>query len=212
MQKVDFSEFRKNCKQYEKELHKQSEQILRKCAVSFAKKASLYCPPNMGKKNIEKRFYTRPILYLPDEVRKHKRSEDIEELRKGKLFKVTIKKSGKFVKNIYSKSLRMIKKYARIRNRGLFKVMFGANLESIKELIPSSIRSLMNKSKNLLNLKNLNRITEESELNRYSKIKIDNNAYDNQSFQNIAVREGDKSALKTLKKLLKQKTKENIKL
>lgn len=212
MQKVDFTDYRKNCKKFEQNLQKSAGEILRKCAVAFAKKASIYCPPNQGQNKIEKRFYTRPILYVPDEVKKHKREQDIEALRKGKLFKTEIIKKGKWVKNHYSKTIRGIKKYTKIRNRGLFRAMFGANLEFIRQTIPSNIRGLLNKSKNLLNLKKLNSITESKEENQYSKIRIDNNAYNNESYQNKAVREGDYNAQKVMKRLLKQKAKENVEL
>ena len=63
-----------------------------------------------------------------------------------------------------------------------------------------------------MNLKKLNSITESKEENQYSKIRIDNNSYNNESFQNIAVRQGDKNAQKVMKRLLKQKAKENVEL
>lgn len=212
MQKVDFSDFRNKSKIYKRRLHKNSVDILRECAVAFSKKASMYCPPNKGQRRIEKKFYTRPIIYLRDEVKKKNKPEDKQQLRKGKLFKVEIKKNGRLIKSIYEKTMRAIKKYTRIRNRGLFRSMFGANLRSIGKQIPANIRALLSKSKNLLNLKDLNQIKESTKENKQAKIKIDNNAYNNQSFADIAVNHGDKAAEKKMKKLLKEQAKKEVEL
>lgn len=212
MQNVDFSDFRNKSKIYKRRLHKNSVDILRECAVAFSKKASLYCPPNMGQKRIEKKHYTRPIFYLIDQVKKHNRTEDKQQLKKGMMFKVEIKKNGRFIKAIFAKTIRAIKKYTRIRNRGLFRSMFGANLGSIGKQIPSNIKSLLSKSKNLLNLANLNQIKQTAKNNEYAKIKIDNNAYNNESFADIAVKHGDKQAEKKMKKLLKEQAKKEVEL
>lgn len=204
-------------KKYNSDFVDRSKLILRKVATSYAKTASLYVPPGDGKgkklgaKTIPRYMYFRRIKYLPDEVRDSKnimKDKDKEQLHKGMLYKVVSKKRNKTTV-WYFKSIRKAKKYMKIQNRGLFKVSFGSALEKIGEIIPSMIRSLMNKSKNLFNLKSLNKIIETKD-DSGAKIIVGNNAYNNESFASIAIRQGEYAASKTLKSELKKIAKENI--
>ena len=214
---IDFRQLESGMKKVEKDFQAEAVKIIRKCATSYAKKASLYVPPGDGKKKlgtakIDKKLYYRPILYLPEEVRDPKnkmKDKDLEALKSGMLFKVVFKKRNK-TRVMYFKRIRAAKKYMRIKNRGLFKVSFGSALESIGELIPSIIRSLMSKSKNLFNLTRLNKISESRQ--KDVKLTLSNEAYDNEPFAKIAIREGDKAAAKTLKNELRKAAKEVTKI
>ena len=115
-----------------------------------------YTPPNIGKNIIEKRFYTRPILYLPDLARgkidsQKANSDDYRQLRSGMKFKILYTKRG--IKRgqafAYCKTIGQAKKLAKIKNRGISRIAWGKTLPVIGINVPKTVVRLMRKSPNL---------------------------------------------------------------
>jgi len=138
-------------------------------------------------KRIDKKLYKRSFVFIPKAIKDKNKilPSDLAYLHKKYFYRLhSLKKlsakhgvetKNKGVKNYwyYFKTLRALKKFIKIKNRGLLKSMFGANLTSIKKSIPNVITNIMNKSKNLWELIKLN-ILEYSD--NYSTLKISNEA------------------------------------
>lgn len=119
----------------------------------FAEVAAKYSPPNIGKANIEEKYYYRPIVNLVELAkglarssngrRLHATKEDFAALRKGLKFKVLNTKHG--VKRgtvyAYTKGINEAKRVARIANRGLTKYSWGNILNTF------SFRNIQNVAK-----------------------------------------------------------------
>lgn len=203
---VNTSKFKKNMRQYEKEVQAGLSGVMKKAASSYAVKASQYVPPRAnGKwsKNIPAAMYKRKIYPLSALVKKDakNRKEYAEKLRQGFRFVVPGKLHGKPHK-WFATTLRNAKKHIRIYNRGLFKVMFGVNLQSIGEAVPPIFQRLLSKSPNLSGHINLNEL--QLKTGDEISVKISNKAFGNQSFARQAVYQGDKAAKKTIKKEFEQ--------
>jgi hypothetical protein len=80
-------------------------------------------------------------------------------LRKGFLFKVVYNKAGvkKGTAFAYCKKLSQTKKFAKITTRGLSRVMWGKNLNSIGAKVPTVITSILKRSKDVARV-NLNKV------------------------------------------------------
>lgn len=224
------SDLPEKTKEYQQEIRQKMPGILAKMAVTYGAKALEYAPPGMtnkkagtsGKK-IAKKFYERNWIYLPDEVKKpnNKLSKfDLQMMNKKYFYRLEsarelsgassksrqVKRRKGTVYFYYFKTLRPLKHWIKIQNRGLLKVMFGLNLESIKQAIPGAIKSLLNKSKNLAKLVSLNRFTQ-TQNGLESGLKIENLAFTDlcsQNLQNIVNKNAEKYAEKTAKKELKK--------
>lgn len=108
----------------------------------FAEVAARYSPPNMGKANIDAKYYMRPIYKLDDLAkglvrnergkRLYATKEDYAALRNGMKFKIMNTKHG--VKRgtvyAYTKGINEAKRLARIQNRGLTKYSWGSILNT----------------------------------------------------------------------------------
>ena len=228
------SNLAEQAKKLEKKYKNNIANVLGKMATAYSAKALQYVPPGMtnkkarlsGKK-INPKLYKRKYVYLPQSVRDSKNriaKKDAEFLHKNFFYRLisTVRLNSNHgieyrtnkgvIYGYYFKTLRALKKWIKIQNRGLLKAMFGANLGSIGQVVPNVIKSLMSKSKNLFNLIGLNEL-------KYSQgkdtLKITNKFKDkltNQSFFGIAVREGQKQAQKTLKKEMKKITEKEQKI
>lgn len=137
-----------------------SGQIMKEIMPDVIHIVARYTPPNIGKNTIEKRFYTRPILYLPDLVRGkidgHKpNSDDYRQLRSGMKFKVLYTKRGmkRSQAFAYSKTMGQAKKLSKIKNRGISRIAWGKSLPTIGINVPKTVVRLMNKSPNLSSTK-----------------------------------------------------------
>lgn len=207
---VDDSDFQKNIKQLEKELPEQFKKILVDASPQFVKAAQKYTPPNLGKSSIEKRFYSRPILFLLNLVRygsigKFKcTDEDIQMFRKGFKYKVVNTRGGsKFGHSIgFTKTQAQAKKLAKIQTRGLTRAMWGKQLTKIGAKIPNSILSLMRKAKKISTL-NLNEVKISSN-EKQTEVQITNKAAENQRFVSIAISRGLKAVQRYIMKQLKK--------
>lgn len=223
-----------NFQKYHKQLSRSVKDVLGKMAVGYASKAMQYTPPGMRSKakgikgtKIDKDLYQRQFVYLPKAVKDPKnkvQKKDAEMLRQGFLFRlISLKKlketagtsyrSGSTtIYGYYFKKLSTLKRYQKIRFRGLYKISFGSNLESIMQKIPSAIKGLMNRAKDLWNMKFLN-IFDYVDADQTLKIK--NAVKDNiqkQGFWSIANGQGEKEAEKILKKQMKKIAEKQVKV
>lgn len=104
----------------------------------FAETAARYSPPNMGKANIQNKYYYRPVYKLEQLAKGlirtekgrvlHATREDYAALRAGMKFKVVNTKHGtkKGVAFAYTKGINEAKRLSRIENRGLTKYSWGS--------------------------------------------------------------------------------------
>ena len=230
------SDLRQNAEKYKKQVNAKLPGILAKMAVSYGAKALQYVPPGMTSKKagtsgkrINPKFYERPWIYLPDLRGTKKLSKfDYEMMGKKLYYRLSsnrplpgasshfrqVKTGKKALYYYYFKTARPLKKYIKIKNRGLLKVMFGLNLQSIGEAVPRVIQSLLKKSKNLLNLVNLNRFTKKQNGDEAS-LKIENLAFTalaGNNLQEIVNRNAEKYAKQTAKKQFKKLQQEKINL
>ena len=233
------SDLPEKAKKYQQEINQKMPGILAKMAVTYGAKALQYVPPGMTNKKagtsgkrIDKKFYERNWTYLPDEIKKpnNKLSKfDIEMMNKkyfyrlesakelagasSKYRKVKLRKSTIYF--YYFKTLRPLKKWIKIKNRGLLKVMFGINLErDLQQAVPNAIKSLLKKSKSLSKLVSLNRYTK-TQNNVETGLKIENLVFTDlcsKSLQEIVNKNAEKPARKTAEKELKKLAKQEKKL
>lgn len=207
---VDDSDFQNNIKKLEKELPEQFKKILVDASPQFAKAAQKYTPPNLGKASIEKRFYSRPIIFLLNLVRfgrigKFKcTDEDIQMFRKGFKYKVVNTRAGtKYGHSIgYTKTQAQAKKLAKIQTRGLTRAMWGKQLTKIGAKVPNSILSLMRKGKKISTL-NLNDVKLSSN-EKQTEVQITNKAAESQRFVSIGISRGLKAVQRYIMKQLKK--------
>ena len=119
-------------------------------------------------------------------------------LHKGYKFAIKGRKNFK-AKTFFFKAENIAKKYTRILNRGLLKVMFGAGLLRFNE-IPKSIKRLLDKSPNLQKLiARLNPVFRQDRKNQ-SEMKLTNQAGNvSDSLTNYAMKQGKYHAKKEIK-------------
>ena len=230
------SNLAEQAKKLEKKYKENISDVLGKMASAYAAKALEYVPPGMtskkqrasGKK-IDKKLYKRTYTYLPNAIKNKKNpvlKSDLDYLHKKYFYRllsnrklkashgVQYRSKGNTVFGYYFKTLRALKKWIKIKNRGLLKVLFGANLTSIRQVIPKVIENLMNKSKNLWDPK-IVKLNELKYLDNNQTLKISNKFNDtlpDKSFYSIAVRQGQKQAKKVLKKQMKKITEKKEKI
>lgn len=179
--------------------------IVVNASTQFAAGAATYTPPSLGKATIAKKYWTRPVQYIPT-LAKNKRAtqEDLEKLRQGYLFKVAYTKAGikKGTAFAYCKKLSQTKKFAKITTRGLSRVMWGKNLPSIGAKIPTVIKSIMKRSKdtNNVELNSVQLVSNDNECHVF----ISNKVAEIERYSSIAVRQGYKRAEKSMTKEIKQ--------
>lgn len=205
--KLDMTKFKAAYNKYMKEVDADKEKILYGAAKQFSQYASLYAPPNLGKKTLDEKYYKRKLFYLPTEIKNNEnrsKQKDLEMLKQGFLFKILkkIPLSKKFDVLYFKKKTGKVKKLLKIANRGLLRASFGSNIEVLGESIPTNIRRLLTKSKNIKNLKNFNKFLFQNK-DHSSSLTIENDVIDAQpsaNFAEISVRQGDKQAAKYIKR------------
>lgn len=215
--KVDTSVYKQKVREYVKENHFEIRGILSTAAPIYANHAQQYVPPSMGKTEIDDVFYKRKLVYLPFWVRrqrgdKKEKKIDIEQLRKGYLFKIRqYKGRRKYFDHYFKKVTRKVKEMRKIKNRGLLRVSFAMDLVSIGQKYPSKIKKLLSKSKNLRKFKQFNIINFVED----TKLEIINDsyqAYEGDTFAKIAVREGDRYAQMHINRRVRAMIQRNKKL
>lgn len=122
-----------------------TEYFARMLIRKFVETAAIYSPPNIGKANIDNKYYFRPIYKLEDLAKGlirtekgrvlHATREDYAALRAGFKFKVVNTKHGtkKGTAVAYTKGINEAKRASRIQNRGLTKYSWGSILNTFGE-------------------------------------------------------------------------------
>ena len=214
----NMDDFNKNVNNYIKNAQQRSKQIVIKVTPEFVKGAVKYTPPDMGHNTIDKKRYNRPILNLIKLVRGEydgysPTKEDAHELRYNKMrYKVLYTKAG--IKQgtafAYTKTISAAKKAARIANRGISRIMWGKNIESIGMPIPPSVQRLIAKSPNTqkhnLNRFNLTQFGDETSM------EIVNDVAQIERYAQIAERQGYKKVKSAINRELRKMADENKEL
>lgn len=183
----------------------QTKNILIASSTQFAAGAATYTPPSMKKAVIEKKYWSRPVQYIPTLANNNRATqEDIQMLRKGFLFKVVYNKAGvkKGTAFAYCKKLSQTKKFAKITTRGLSRVMWGKNLTSIGAKVPTVITSILKRSKDLAKV-NLNKVELKSNKDQHI-VQIENAVASIERYAKIALNQGYLRAEKAINKQLKK--------
>lgn len=114
--------------------------------MRFAEVAAKYTPPNIGKANIEEKYYYRPIQELTKLAKGeyppyHATKADYAALRSGYKFRVLNTKKGHKKNEVYAycKGINEAKRASKIAMRGLSKYSWGANLNNTKEDVENQI-------------------------------------------------------------------------
>lgn len=119
--------------------------------LRFSETAAKYTPPNMGKANIDDKYYYRPIYKLrdlakglcrlPNGRRLHATKEDFEALRNGYEYKVVNTKYGvkKGTVFAYTKGINQAKRASRIERRGLAKYSWGSMINNTTQDIANQL-------------------------------------------------------------------------
>lgn len=191
----------------------QTKNILIASSTQFAAGAATYTPPSMKKAVIEKKYWTRPVQYIPSLAKNNRATqEDIQMLRKGFLFKVVYNKAGvkKGTAFAYCKKLSQTKKFAKITTRGLSRVMWGKNLNSIGAKVPTVITSILKRSKDVAKV-NLNTVELKSNKDQHI-VQIENAVASIERYAKIALNQGYLRAEKAINKQLKKVAEKDKKL
>lgn len=214
---VDDSDFQKNVKRLQEELPEQFKKILIDSSPQFVKAAQKYTPPSLGRASIQKKFYTRPIIFLLNLVRFGRvgrfqcTPKDIQMFRKGYKYKVINTRNGGTKKAIgYTKTQGQAKKMAKIQTRGLMRAMWGKTLNKIGAKIPNSIASLLRKGKRLSSI-NLSD-TKLKKKDTITQVQITNKAAESQRFVSIAISRGLKAVQRFIVRQLKKIVNKDIQL
>lgn len=208
----DIEEFKANIQRLIEQIKGNTKEILIEASSEFAKQASKYTPPCIGKNSIEKKYYTRPILHLKTLITGgysnfKATAEDLEQFRHNKMkYKVVNTKKGaeKDAAYGYCKTKSEAKKMAKISNRGLARILWGKSLPDIAAEIPNNIVRLMGKSPNMTDKK----LSEAkyAEQNEEGTITINNKFKNLSSFGRLAQKHGLKKVTVYINKKVKQIT------
>lgn len=221
--KLPLKPFIRDLLRISKESAEVQNSILKKSVGIFASTAQKYTPPNMGgpmksKTPSGKPLYKRPVYallpILIDNRRKSKTGmarffspEDPAKYKDGYKFKVPDMRTKRW-KWHYYRTKAAANKAAVIRNRGLYRSMWGANTPSIGVPVPNAIASLIRKSPNLSGLASrFNTLTEDrkegSAMPALQEIKLKNTSFsDSASFAQIAVIRGWSSTIYWIRKMI----------
>lgn len=213
--KVDLKVLDKKVEQANKAIADNLPKIIAKGATSYADNAQKYMPPKIGgtwSKTIPNKMYNRPITSIKDifdrinskggkTTGKGKNHDFLSMLgQKFRRDKIKFYVKGRLKNKThywFAKTKSAARKFTRIFNRGLLKVMFGANLAENK---PKSIEKLLEKSPNLAkfatSLNPINKINKD----KIATITVTNQANDiTNNLSSIALRIGAKYARGTIK-------------
>ena len=201
-------DFEKNLEELRKEIKEDTKDILIRNAPKFAEAAAKYTPPDIGKNTISKEKYTRPILVLARLVNggyyQYKPTqEDINQLRKKMVYKVLNTKKGvQKGTGWYCKTKGQAKKLAKIKTRGLARIMWGKNLEQIGAKTPNSIIRLIRKSPDVSSLNYSKQYIINSD--KETSLIFENSAKFIDRISDIAKRQGFKKIMNAILRDLKQ--------
>lgn len=213
---VDDKIFRQKMEQYKKTVGQALPQITNKGGNKYAEWSMMYVPPkNNGSwsKRINAKAYKRPILYIPQLIKDTKSKAMIAILRRQlqNKNKYAVKKQpyNSKIKWFFGKTKNELRKYTQILNRGLLKVMFGANLYKVGIPIPNAILNILNKSPNLRKYVNMNFVKMNYQVNKSCELLTSNEATVKLGYSgNHAIKEGCYRARAAMVNLMKQKVNE----
>lgn len=206
-------------KRAEKIAYDNAPESLGKGAVTFSTTAAkVMPPPKKGAKSmtIPQNLYWRKIYSIKALMKKPKyqkyRKEFLLNLRKGNFFVVFgYKDRGKHEVRFYDKTRYLAKKnYGRIKYRGLYKWLWGANLNAIGEKTPAAFKKLLAKSPDLSKKKGLAKIKKQKKqgvIGIVSQYLADGISY----FAKKAEAKALKASINKIKSFLQNKIKKEIK-
>lgn len=206
------AQFQRNANKFIAKLLDSSDQLVVKMATDFVGSAVTHTPPSLGKRNIQKKYWSRPILVLSklinNEYDKFRPiAIDFHQFKAGMKYKVVnTQKKFRNARNstpyAYTKSLAQAKKAAFIETRGLARVMWGKNLPNIHSKVPTSIQNIFNKAPKLMGL-DYNKIEKQRTENETCvQIKNSANSVTYDTLVN-AMRFADKKVQNTMQRELK---------
>lgn len=184
----------------------ETKNILLASSTQFSAGAATYTPPSMKKAVIEKKYWTRPVGFIPTLIKQGQATKkDIDMLHQGYFYKVIYNKAGipKGTAFAYCKKLSQTKKFAKITTRGLSRVMWGKNLNSIGAKVPTVITSILKRSKDLVDV-NLNDVKLLKTKEDVYQVHIQNKVASIQRYAIIALNQGYRRAEKAMTKQLKK--------
>lgn len=203
----DDKEVHKNMDELNEQIKKQSFLILKNSSKAFVNAAVKSTPPfnNKGRKKSVKQMYNRSFVPLIRLIaKKYSRlrptKEDYEKYHQGYRFKVFGKKNSTYG---YAKTKRELKQLLRIETRMLLKTMWGKNIQSLGVSMPSSIRTLLNRSPKLKSM-NYNDMRMQKSQNA-DTLSITNKATGIERVFQMAKRNGENAAVSYINRMLKFK-------
>ena len=202
----DISKLNQKLEDYKNTFRKQLRQTVLNATTTAIAAGVRYTPPNIGKTTIEKKYWTRPVVYIPSLIKSGSATkEDIEMLRKGFLYKVIHTKAGvkKGTAFAYCKKLSQTKKFAKIATRGMSRVMWGKNLGKIGAKVPANISALLKKSPKLQQI-NLNDVKLDDRLQIVTVEVTNKDMNVSQSARQIAINQSIKKFKNDINKQVKK--------
>lgn len=206
-------------KKAEKVAYDNAPQSLGKGAVAYAKAAAkAFPPPKDGTKSlkIDDELYKRPIISVKALIKSPKikeklRKQLIKHLKMGYNYVVLgYKNRGKHQVSWYSTQRQPLKDKTVIKYRGLYKWLWGANLDKIGEKTPIAFRRLQEKAPQLAKKKDLAPIKLQKKESSIAVV-IDYLAEGIDFFVNIGNEKGLRSSMNKIKSFLNKKIKKEIK-
>ena len=192
----------------------ETRNILINASTQFAAGAATATPPSRNKAVIEKKYWTRPVVYIPSLAKNKTATQtDLEMLKQGYFFKVlNTKREGnrKRLAFAYCKKLSQTKKFAKITTRGLSRVMWGKDLEEIGAKVPTVITSILKRSKDVTKY-DLNDVKIMSD-NDIHVVQITNNVKEIERYATVAKAKGLTRAQKAIYKEVKKIAEKDKKL
>ena len=180
----------------------------------FTATAARFTPPNMGKANIEEKYYFRPVqdltLLAKGELKPyHATKADYAALRQGYKFRVLNTKVGHKRNEVYAytRGINEAKRVSRIQNRGLARYTWGDALNSstkgeyemqgqfrgkvIETNLPPIFTRLTKKSPNISKLHfGIATASWTTGKNAHYDISVINNLAESERYSNVAIEKG----------------------
>lgn len=217
--KVNTQSLNRKIQQANQAIQKNLPTIVSRGATSYADNAAKHMYPKVNgtwSKNIPNKMYNRKITSIKDIFEKIKskggkttgngKNHDYLSMlgKKLKTDKLKFIVKGRLKNKVhywFTKTKSAAKRYTRIFNRGLLKVMFGANLA---QNMPKSIQKLLDKSTNLKKIVAIANPITRINRDKQSTITVTNKANDiNSSISTTALQIGTKYAKGTIKQQAK---------
>lgn len=183
----------------------------------FVDTAARFTPPNIGKANIENKYYYRPVQELAKLAKGeyppyHATRADFAALRQGFKFRVLNTKVGHKKNEVYAycKGINEAKRLSRIKNRGLARYTWGSALNNhTKEIfeeyaktggkivetdLPPIFHRLAKKSPNITKYHfGWSKASYHKGKNAYAEVQVTNKLSEAERYSTIAIDKGTKA-------------------